>query len=150
MSACIPYLHRLPFESGCGPPPCGTCRECGCGSGDSGCEECGCCRTCACEEDYDAEVAAWNRVAAAPVADGAAAGAVGGGLDNKQAKVVIFDVRYKGGRRLLSLFGWVRSCGDVCVAWWEWCTMLANCSTSQLYAVMTSLRKLQFIVSFGG
>ncbi|XP_077518796.1 MYC binding protein highwire isoform X2 [Amblyomma americanum] len=73
---------------------------CGCGLGDSGCEECGCCRTCACEEDYDAELAAWNRVAA-PAADGVAAvGAAGGGggplLDNKQAKVIIFDMRYGG------------------------------------------------------
>lgn len=86
-AACIANRRPIGREPG---------QECGCGSGDSGCEECGCCRTCACEEDYDAEVAAWNRVAAAPVADGAAAGAVGGGLDNKQAKVVIFDVRYKG------------------------------------------------------
>lgn len=32
-------------------------RECGCGEGDSGCEECGCCRICARENVDNSELA---------------------------------------------------------------------------------------------
>ncbi|XP_064481849.1 E3 ubiquitin-protein ligase MYCBP2-like [Ornithodoros turicata] len=65
---------------------------CGCGAGDSGCEECGCCRSCAREEDYEAEVAAaW----AAP-GDAAGAAPPPALLDNKQADIIIFDMRYGG------------------------------------------------------
>lgn len=87
-------------------------KTCGCDEGDCGCLDCGCCRACATEDDYDAELVAWNR-AAAPAADGrVAVGGAGvrglGGplLDNKQAKVIIFDVRYGGrvGARLEDKF----------------------------------------------
>ncbi|XP_050038840.1 E3 ubiquitin-protein ligase MYCBP2 [Dermacentor andersoni] len=75
---------------------------CGCGKGDCGCLTCGCCRVCAAEDDYDAELAAWNRAAVPAVDGGAAVGGAGVGgvgsplLDNKQAKVIIFDMRYGG------------------------------------------------------
>lgn len=34
-----------------------SCRECGCGEGDSGCAECGCCRICARENVDNSELA---------------------------------------------------------------------------------------------
>ena len=42
------HHHHYPPSS---PTHSRTHRECGCGSGDSGCSECGCCRVCAGEKD---------------------------------------------------------------------------------------------------